>query len=120
MRFQQYLLNEEDVVSQALAIDEPEKNGEYTDDEVGRKLGILNKAIDIQSAKVDGLENGEQYDAALAILKDLKDKLDKWSNWEEEVESDGPNPPPDQLKEPPPEEEPLPDEDDEEDLKKKK
>jgi len=105
MRLEKYL-NEEDVIQQALGIDEPEEGGEYTDDEAQRIIDVLVKAIDIQAKKVDGLEDGEQYDAALAVLKDLKDKLEKWENRDEEVKSKGPNPDPTMpVEELPPEEE---------------
>jgi len=105
MRLEKYL-NEEDIIQQALGIDEPEEGGEYTDDEAQRIIDVLVKAIDIQAEKVDGLEDGEQYDAALVVLKDLKDKLEKWENRDEEVKSKGPNPDPEMMPEEPIQEEP--------------
>ena len=107
MRFNNYL-NEESIIQKALALEEPDLDTEYTDEEVKSNLDILNQAIKKQESLSDN-------EASTAILKDLEDKKGKWEHWEEVVKSQGPNKAPEEIgmeelppegEEEPPEEEP--------------
>ena len=96
MRLRRFL-NEEDMIKKALAIDEPEVNNEYTEEEIAANKEILQIAIgkqtEILSKLRKGSNNDDQLDAARAIMADLKDKEEKWDNPEKETKSQGPNPP---------------------------
>jgi hypothetical protein len=71
---------EESVVQDALAIEEPDVGGQYTDERVEAHLKKINSAI-------KELRGSGKYDdeAKEAMMADLNDKLDKWENVERET-----------------------------------
>jgi hypothetical protein len=95
MRLEKYI-KEEDVVQKALALDEPEVGGDYSEDYVNKRKDIITAAL--ESIKGDD-------EATEAMIADLKDKLDKWENVKKETKPKKPAPPPEEKKEEEPEEE---------------
>jgi len=97
MRFSRFL-NEEDAVKKGLAVDEPEVNTEYTEEEIAANKEIIQIAIGKQTETLSKLRKGngsdDELDAARAVMADLKDKQEKWDNPEKESKSQGPNPEP--------------------------
>jgi hypothetical protein len=130
-------LTEEDIVTKALELPEPEVGGDYAPEKGKRYVEIINKALDAMKKK-------EENDANDAIVADLRNKKKAWKNVDKETkpvktvkeippeqqqddDPDQANPPPEE--EPPPEkepeeEEPPPEEEEEEEdpdkAKKKK
>jgi flagellin-specific chaperone FliS len=95
MRFQQWLMNEEDnIIQKALDIEEPDVGGDYDESEVADNLESLRIAIGKQTEAIKNIKDEEELDAARSVLSDLKDAEEKWENWKEEVKSKGPNPEP--------------------------
>ena len=77
MRLLKFL--EENVVQDALAVDEPEVGGKYDDDMINKRLDLIQKAIkELRGKEMDD-------DAKEAMMADLNDKLDKWENVEQEI-----------------------------------
>jgi len=115
MRYYKYLT--EDVVSQALDLDEPKVGGKYPSEKIKRYLNIINKALQAMSSR-------EESEANDNVVEDLRDKKKKWSNVNKETEPTKTKLelPPDQQDEEPPEEDgaPPPEKDDETPPKKKK
>ena len=77
MRLNKFLTEED-----ALDIEEPETDGDYSDRVVKQNIEKIKKAI----SKLGEPKN----DAEEAILADLEDKLDKWKNVDKETEPAGP------------------------------
>jgi hypothetical protein len=81
MRFKKFL--KEDVVKQALNIEEPKVGRKYSEDLIDKRVKQIQKALDSINIK-------DRHTEAMAA--DLEDKLDKWSNVEKETQA--PKPPP--------------------------
>jgi hypothetical protein len=77
MKFKKYL-TEENVISKALALPEPEVGGEYPPEKVKRYLELINKAL-------EAMKNKEENETNDAIVQDLRDKKKKWSNVDKET-----------------------------------
>ena len=107
MRLKMFL--NEDVVSDALALDEPSTGEDLPDSIIKRSIDLLNKAIDVLDGKIEG-SSDDKLKPLTAKLADLEDKLEKYEKVGEPPEStikgDG-EPPVDEppVDEPPPEEE---------------
>jgi hypothetical protein len=102
MRYNNFL--NEDVVSSALGLGEPEVGKSYPSEKVKRYLEMINKALSAMTKK-------EENDANDSIVQDLRDKKSKWSNVDKETKPKKTitEPPPEQQQEePPPEEEQPP------------
>jgi cobalamin biosynthesis protein CobT len=114
LRLQDFI--NEDAVSKALDLPEPEVDGDYPPEKVKRYLEMINKALEAMKSK-------EENDANDGIVADLRDKKKKWGSVDketkpvktkqeippEQAQDDDPdtaNPPPEKEEEPPPEEEP--------------
>jgi len=100
MRYLNYL--NEDVISKALALDEPEIGKDYPPEKAKRYVELINKALEAMKSK-------EENDANDAIVQDLRDKKKKWSNVKGETKPKKTKlevPPDQQQEEPPPEEAP--------------
>jgi len=109
MRYNNFLLNE-DAISKALGLGEPEVGKSYASEKVKRYIEMINAALTAVKSK-------EENDANDSIVQDLRDKKKKWSNVKQETK------PKKTITEPPPEqqqEEPPPEEEEEPPPKKKK
>jgi hypothetical protein len=95
MRFQRWLMNEEDnIIQKALDIKEPEVNMKYDESTVADNVESLKIAIGKQTELIKNIKDDEEIEVARGILNDLEDKLKKWKNWKDETKSQGPNPEP--------------------------
>jgi len=123
MRLEKFI--NEDAVSKALDLPEPEVDGDYASEKVKRYIEIINKALEAMKSK-------EENDANDATVADLRDKKKKWGSVDketkpvktkqeippEQAQDDDPdkaNPPPEEEEPPPEEEKPPPEEEEEED-----
>lgn len=99
----------ENLVKDALDIDEPEVGGRYSDDYVTKIVDKLKSAIS-QAEKDSYVDD----DSKEAVISDLEDKLDAWENVDKETK---PAPPP--KKDTPEEDAEQGEEEDERDAKEK-
>lgn len=95
MRYFKYL--NEDVVSKALALDEPHIGKDYPPEKVKRYVELINKALSAMQSREESETNDN-------IVQDLRDKKKKWSNVKQETKPKKTKleVPPDQQEEPPP------------------
>ncbi len=78
MRFQQHI-NEEDLVKSALSIPEPVKSKTYTEGQVTKWMGMLEKAYKKLETEIDGMDDDDSKMALKqAQLSDIGDKARKW------------------------------------------
>jgi hypothetical protein len=105
MRFKQFL-NEEDVISKALSLKEPQIGDEISDEEKEIAIDLLNQAIEEIEKEIDKSDD-DKRELLIAKLKDLEDKLEKFEKGIEEPERTVKDQPPEEPEEElPPEEEP--------------
>lgn len=102
MRYLKYL-KEEDAISRALDIEEPDVGAKYPHEKVERYIEMIDAGIKAMTKK-------EESEANDAIMADLRDKKDKWENVKKETKPtktklEVPPGEEDQGEPPPPEEE---------------
>lgn len=106
MKFYKFI--NEDKISAALSLPEPEVGGDYPKEKVERYIKIIDAAMSAMTKK-------EESEANDAIVADLRDKKKKWQNVKKETkpvktklevppgeEEGGGPPPPREEEEPPP------------------
>jgi len=100
MRFNNYLT--EDIVSKALALEEPKVGGDYAPEKAKRYVELINQAL-------EAMRKRDESEANDAIVQDLRDKKKKWSNINKSTKptkTKQEEPPPEQEEPPPEQEEP--------------